>query len=398
MPLKRGKRLPENCIQCGKAEAGTCPYHIVEGRHPQLPRMMVRGTRKIFHLDGLLPNGHSLPPNVVVLMPTANCNLSCSYCFQRSADGSQSPRLPEKHLNITEWLFIIDELKAWGLPFIVMGGELFLYPEILELLQAIKKADLPLTIITNGFNLSKFSSELVAMGLDQLIVSIDGPAIVHNQIRDHPKSYQLAVQGIKHMLAARGVCSGPSIQVSCTISTFTQTHLLDFVHTMCEIGVERIVFNNLIYATAEQVAAQAELLYTDFALEYNGRGLVNDAFSGVDPLIVKRELQAIRTGPWADRVFVSPPGVEQNLEAYYDPLAMPFQKQGCTAIHRELWLLPDGNVAACGHLPELVMGNVGRESPMAVWNGPRFRLFRQRLARGLLPACVRCEKLTYEHP
>jgi MoaA/NifB/PqqE/SkfB family radical SAM enzyme len=398
MPVKIRQKLPENCIQCGKAEAGDCPYHVGEERDPHLSRKLIRGSRKLLHLDGLLPDGRSLAPNVVVLMPTMGCNLSCIYCFQRGPGDAKAPLRSEKRLSAAEWLSVIAEIKPLHLPVIVMGGELFLYPEILTLLRAIKDADLSLTVITNGFELSKFARELVEMGLDNLIVSLDGPEDVHNQVRNHPKSYQRATEGIRQVLVARGVCAGPFVQVSCTISAFTQSHLRSFVERLGTLGVDRIVFNSLIYATAEQVAAQAEILKTDFATDYTGAGLENDAFAGIDPAIIQLELSAIRAGPWADKVFVAPPGVEHNLEAYYAPPTLPFQKQFCTAIYRELWLLPDGNMAACVHLPELTMGNVCQEGLMAVWNGPRYRLLRQRLASGLLPACIRCEKLTYEHP
>ncbi len=257
---------------------------------------------------------------------------------------------------------------------------------------------MPLTLITNGLALPKFASELVEIGVDQLIVSIDGPAEVHNRVRNHPKSYQRATEGIRQVLFTRGACSAPFVQVSCTISTYTQGHLQDFVNTMGALGVDRIVFNNLIYATTEQVMAQTEVLQANFAVQCFGGGLDNSAFSGVDPALILSELSAIREGPWTERVFVAPPGVEQNLEAYYDSRALSFQDQFCTAIYRELWILPDGEVAACAHLKDMAMGNIRQAGLMAIWNGPRYRVFRQCLAKSLLPACMRCEKLIYEHP
>lgn len=394
MPSKISRKLPENCLQCGKAEANICPYHIGEPRDHHLQLKVIRGTRKLISLDGLLPGGHSLNPNVVILSPTLDCNLSCAYCFQRSASRARR----EERLSAAEWLAVIAEIKPLGLPVIVMGGELFLYPEIMKLLHAVKAADLSLTIITNGFGLAKFSTELVELGLDRLIVSLDGPEEIHNRARNHPKSYQLATDGIRKVFAARGMCASPFIQVSCTISTYTQSHLRDFVSLMGLLGVDRIVFNSLIFTNAERIAAQAKILQTDFGTDYAGIGLENSAFSGLDPALVQGELRAIRIGPWANKVFVAPPGVEQNLEAYFDSSCPSFQKQSCTAIYRELWILPDGNIAACVHLPELKMGNVCDDGVMAVWNGTRYRHFRQYLANGLLPSCVRCEKLTYQYP
>lgn len=82
----------------------------------------------------------------------------------------------------------------------------------------------------------------------------------------------------------------------------------------------------------------------------------------------------------------------------FAPHAPPFVGQRCTAIHRELWVLPNGDVSPCAHFTDLVMGNACREGTMAVWNGPAFRRFRRHLARRLMPACVRCPKLNYTSP
>ncbi len=115
------KRLPANCIQCGKAELSTCPYHMGERRDPHLSLKLVRGVRKFLPVDGALPDGHSLAPNVIVLVPTLRCNLSCIYCFQRNGGGPQSPML-ENYLSLAEWRSAVNEVRSLGLPVIVMGG------------------------------------------------------------------------------------------------------------------------------------------------------------------------------------------------------------------------------------------------------------------------------------
>jgi radical SAM protein with 4Fe4S-binding SPASM domain len=394
----RSRRLPSECVQCGKAALGICPHHMGERRDPHTSRRLVRGLRKLLPIDGRLPDGASLPPDVIVLVPTLCCNLKCPYCFQRDEGNPARRTQQECNLNLAEWQAVIDEIKPLGLPVIVMGGELFVYPEALELLRLVKAAELSLTIITNGIALPRVAAELVGIGLNRLIVSIDGPPEVHNSVRGHPRAYELATEGIARVVAERGVCPSPFVQVSCAISVYTQAYLKAFVEAVGPLRVDRIVFNNLIYATAEQVAAQGEALRARFNIQEYNEALDNGAQLGVDPALIRREMSAIRAGPWAERVFVAPPGVEQHLEAYYAPHAPPFSDQFCTAIYRELWVLPNGDVGACVHITELSMGNVRKDGVMAAWNSPRYRRFRQHLAQGLLPACVRCEKLRYDRP
>jgi MoaA/NifB/PqqE/SkfB family radical SAM enzyme len=269
----------------------------------------------------------------------------------------------------------------------------------MKLLRAVKRARLPLTIITNGTALPRVAAELLEIGLDRLIVSLDGPPEVHNAVRGHPRSYQLAAEGIARVLAGRRSAQQPFVQVSCALSVYTQAHLAAFVSAVGRLEVDRIVLNGLIYASAEQAAAQRAALAAAFGVEQcRADVLDNGAQSGVDVPLVCRELAAIRAGPWSDRVIVAPPGVEQHLAAYYAPDAPPFRGQRCTAIHRELWVLPNGDVGACAYIADLAMGNVRTGGVLAAWNSPLYRRFRERLGAGLLPACARCSKLSFVQP
>jgi radical SAM protein with 4Fe4S-binding SPASM domain len=361
------------------------------------PRLL-RGGRKLLPIDGLLPLGYSLPPDVVLMLPTLRCDQTCPYCFQRSADGIAAPVHCLDELGLADWKAIIAQVRPLGSQVIVMGGELFLYPRALELLAAIRDADLPLTVITNGMALPGVAAELGNLGLNRLIVSIDGPAAVNNRLRGHPQGFQRAAQGIDRVIAQRGVCPSPLVQVSCTISVHTQRHLRSFVEHVSPLGVDVIVLNNLIYATSTQVQAQGEVLGQGWGTVQCNTALNHRAELGIDPTILQDELAAIRDGPWSDRVLVAPPGSENHFESYYAPHAPPFALQRCTAVFRELWVLPNGDVAACGLINGVTMGNVLDDGLMAVWNGSPFRRFRQLLAQGLLPACVRCPKLSYHHP
>lgn len=392
------KPLPPECIECGRAASGTCPYHMGQQRKASPWPRLLRGGRRLLPIDGLLPAGYSLPPDVVVMLPTLRCDQTCPYCFQRSAHGIAAPAHCLNELGLADWKAIIAQVRPLKSHVIVMGGELFLYPRALELLAAIRDADLPLTVITNGMALPDVATELANLGLQRLIVSIDGPPAVNNRLRGHRQGFQRAAQGIDRVIAQRGVCPSPLVQVSCTISVHTQRHLRSFVQHMGPSGVDVIVLNNLIYATPTQVQAQGQALRQGWAAAQCNTALNHGAVLGIDPTILQHELVAIRDGPWSERVLVAPPGSENHFRSYYAPHAPPFAGQRCTAIYRELWVLPNGDVAACGLINAVTMGNILESGLMAVWNGRSFRRFRQLLAQGLLPACVRCPKLSYHHP
>jgi len=361
---------------------------------------VLRRLRKVVPLDGWLPDGRSARPDDVYLVPTLRCNLACPYCFQRNADGvAWFPAHPDD-LSLDAWRAVVDELRPMGPSVYVIGGELFLYRGAMDLLRSVKAAGLPLSIITNGTALPAVADELVAMGLDGLVVSIDGPPEVHNTLRGHPRGYELATEGIHKVLAGRADRRHPSVQVFTAITPATQGHLPAFARAMGELGVDRVVLNHLIYATPEQAAAQAEVLEAVFGVERpTANALANGFEDAIDVAALRRSMAEIRAGPWSDRVVVSPAGVEANVEGYYAPGAPAFRGQCCRAVNREMWIMPNGDVSACVHIGELVMGNVRDGGLRAAWNSPAYRRFRRHLGEeGLLPACARCEKLTYHHP
>jgi len=392
------RTLPPECLECGKAATSTCPYHMGQLRRANPWPRLLRGARKLLPIDGLFPAGYSLPPDVVVILPTLRCDQTCPYCFQRSTAGMTAPSRYQDELSLADWKTVIAPVRPVKSSVIVMGGEALLYPRALELLRAVRDADLPLTLITNGMALPEFAAELANLGLSRLIVSIYCPAPVSNRLRGHPQGFQRAVQGIDLVIAQRGVCPSPLVQVSCTISVYTHTHLHSFVEQMGALGVDLIVLNNLIYATPAQVHAQGEALRHIWGTAQDNAALNHGAQLGIDPTILQHELVAIRNGPWSDRVTVAPPSSENHFQYYYAPHAPPFAGQRCTAIYRELWVLPNGDVAPCGLINSISMGNVFERGLMAIWNGPPFRRFRRLLAHGLLPACVRCAKLSYRRP
>jgi MoaA/NifB/PqqE/SkfB family radical SAM enzyme len=361
--------------------------------------LLLRALRTMLPLDGALADGRALPPDLVIMLPTLRCNLHCPYCFQRDDSGLAWQPDDQDELRLDEWLAVIADLRPLGPHVIVLGGELFLYRDALKLLRAVKEAGLPLTVITNGIALPRVAGELLQIGLDRLIVSLDGPLEVHNSVRGHRRGYQLAIEGITRVLKGRSITRKPFVQASCAISVYTQAHLAEFVRQIGPIGVDQIALNGLIFASAEQAEAQRSALQLAFGVEQcSAEVLDNGAQQGVDVAVLRRELAEIRSGPWSNKVIVAPPGVEQHLEAYFAPTAPPFRDQRCTAIHRELWVLPNGDIGACGYIADLSMGNVREGGLLLAWNSQPYRHFRRRLAEGLLPACTRCSKLNFEHP
>jgi len=109
---------------------------------------------------------------------TKNCNLRCKYCFNQSGNGN-----PE--LKLSEWIELLDSLYEKGLRVVkISGGEPFLYPNILELLEYAQDRFI-VSVNTSGYFIDEeISKKLSSLHLQAVQVSLDSTtAKTHDLLR-----------------------------------------------------------------------------------------------------------------------------------------------------------------------------------------------------------------------
>jgi SynChlorMet cassette radical SAM/SPASM protein ScmE len=143
-----------------------------------------------------LPVMHT--PRSVVLEITSRCNLRCNYCYFFDTPGVSYLDLPTE-----EWLQFIDELGDCGVMNVTLsGGEVFIRPDLPQLISGIAKNRMRFSILSNGTLIDDdIASFLAKTGrCDYAQVSIDGSsAEVHDTCRDKG-SFERAVRGIRILL------------------------------------------------------------------------------------------------------------------------------------------------------------------------------------------------------
>ena len=155
-----------------------------------------------YDLLGLAPRS----PLMVFVELTRRCNLKCRHCdiWKTAAQASNdtlvhdvgaAPRgrpstsasaLHSHEVSADRLLEVLTGLARKGLVAVdLFGGEPLLRQDLPRIVAGCKEAGLHVTVTTNGVLLNRRrSAELVTAGLDQLLVSLDGPsAEVHDDIR-----------------------------------------------------------------------------------------------------------------------------------------------------------------------------------------------------------------------
>jgi MoaA/NifB/PqqE/SkfB family radical SAM enzyme len=104
-----------------------------------------------------------------------------------------------------------------------------MYPGLLDFIKHCKSKGLMVNIVTNGFRLAEMADELVRIGLDEISVSLDGPKAMHDECRGLPGAYDLVVNAIQAVQAAkrRQHSVKPYILTITTVSKRNAAHLTE---------------------------------------------------------------------------------------------------------------------------------------------------------------------------
>ena len=169
---------------------------------------------------------------VIVLLVHHRCNCRCLMCHLWKDDNHRALSLAD----VADWLREWRALKVQRL--VLSGGEPLLYPSLAQLAELMSGAGLSLTILTNGLLLPRHA-ELVARYCQELVVSLDGPKLIHDQIRGVPGAFAKLAKGVAQVKAA-----APGLRVTgrCTVQRHNYRYLRQTVDAAHHLGLERISF------------------------------------------------------------------------------------------------------------------------------------------------------------
>ena len=132
---------------------------------------------------------------ILILFPHSHCNCRCLMCdIWRATTRDEVPAAA-----VARWL---DEWQQLGVRQVVLsGGEALMHSHLWELCAHLRRADISITLLTTGLLLARHAAQVVAY-CDEVIVSLDGPAAIHNRVRNIPRAYEKLAAGVAAVKAA----------------------------------------------------------------------------------------------------------------------------------------------------------------------------------------------------
>ncbi|MEU7982882.1 radical SAM protein [Micromonospora sp. NPDC049081] len=168
-----------------------------------------------------------LSPVTLLWALRSPCNLGCRYCYfgtieeHREAMPQQSgamSHLARTDLDLTAITAFVHTLPGSRVKRIfIAGGEPLIWPPVMEVIAAIKAADVQVVLCTNGIPLNRpeLVDRIITLGVDAVSVSVDSPDARYNDTwrpaRNGKHGHQDVIGGIQALIAARGSRPSPKV-------------------------------------------------------------------------------------------------------------------------------------------------------------------------------------------
>ncbi len=314
---------------------------------------------------------HALP--ILVLFPHNRCNCRCVMCdiwrLRQVREVTSDDLQPH-----------LDSIRALGVRWVVLsGGEPLMHSDLGSLCRLLRPEGIRITILTTGL-LLKSRARPVAENVDDVIVSLDGPAEIHDRIRSVPKAFQRLAEGIKALREIR-----PEILVSgrCTVQRANLGSLRQTVRAAKEIGLNSISF------LAADVSSQAFNRPEGWTPERQATVALDatevDDLATETEALIHENFDDIATG----FVMESPEKLRRIVHHFRAHLGQaPFIAPRCNAPWVSSVVEADGTVRPCFfHAP---LGNLSDSPLYTILNSEAAIRFRRELDVPSNSVCQKC--------
>jgi MoaA/NifB/PqqE/SkfB family radical SAM enzyme len=299
------------------------------------------------------------------------CNLSCVFC------SLPRPSAPMSREKVSE---ILLSLKSRGLLKIhFSGGEAFLHPQIIPIIEDSASMGLQVNLTTNGTLITKeIARKIVDSGVHSISISLDGSnAKTHDRLRGVKGAFKATIKAIRVLVKMSK--KRPVIRVN-TVVTSRNADDLAAIHALLQSISEKIKWKLIPVDTSDRtlrVNAQTILRIMESAQGW--RALDIPPFHVFGGLMDAGRLLSAARGEYGAAI-----------------------RRGriCYAPWLTLFVDASGRAYPCcmtrGRIP--AYGDVNREPALTALSGENAQMARMNMASGHAPAiCAKCDDFIAEN-
>ncbi len=295
-------------------------------------------------------------------------------------------------MKLEDWKRLVDEAANHKVRFILIrGGEPFMFPGIIELLEHIRSKEIFISVDTNGTYLKKYAADLIRIGNMHLTFSVDGPKEVHDSVRGVQGGFKKIRESIaclnelekeKERKISKSICF--------TISKYNYKSLGHMPDVARSISINSMNIVPYYYVPADVGKIYEEELQKNFdCTPFSWHGFHHDD-SGVDSEIFNEQHKKYLANLGEVYDFPYLPLTDDEYRTWFSDPLMPVRSTKCENIENLIDIQPSGEANFCVDYPDYSMGNVKHSAIREVWNSEKAERFRKYRREKPLAVCYRC--------
>jgi MoaA/NifB/PqqE/SkfB family radical SAM enzyme len=302
---------------------------------------------------------------------SALCDLHCPYCPRQFYKDNVDHGLMDfaEFQRIAPFLRYANYAGFFGL------GEPFLNPRFLDFLVLGKTQGAYVATSTHGMSLvPETAQKLVAMCMDEVAVSIDGPNRRVFEFLREGADFDRVLRNVKHLnaLKRKHKTSKPAVYIAVAVSVHNVKYLPAMVKLAKELEAERVVFTDLIIVDKKNVG-----------LSVYGKRRFARALRKAKELGRRLNIEVVyfhqNPFPW------KPPEPPEELSEGV--------RFGCPEAWRSYIIEKNGDMKICCYMED-VFGNCFSQPFSEILNNEKVVALRRSLMEGRpIPCCAACGNL-----
>jgi MoaA/NifB/PqqE/SkfB family radical SAM enzyme len=316
-----------------------------------------------------------LPTNLY-LETTNRCNLRCRGCILYGGK-----REPERDITLQDFYLITDQLEELERTTLHGVGEPLLNAELPAMVRHLKKRNVYTLFNSNGILLDpKRQSELIESGLDELRISLDAATATGYKKVRNSNEFDRIVRNLRSLgkLQDSQSLTRPKLSLWFLGTQENISELPEFVKLANEIGISEVYLQRLVY-------------YQDaegYGVAREDKSLQNTDNHAMELIQQSQEL-AKNLG-----LRFNASGLCQPIESIQSDSTKEMPWSQCYRPQSLIYVTANGNALPCCIAPfatvdyaSIILGNVYESSLDDIWQGIRYKKFRNQLQTTDPPKC-----------
>ncbi len=349
-----------------------------------------------------LYDGRSAWPETISLFLTYKCNLRCYMCGQWGDAGAFKEfdnQVLRERLSKEEICAFIDDIAFFRPNITLFGGEPMLYKGWTEVVAHIKQQKMRCNMVTNGTLLEVYAEAIVKIGMDEIILSIDGPEEVHDHTRGAGGTFASIERGMRAIAEekAKRRSRYPILNINCTITNDNHHNLEEILDVAEDLGVNGLNFHHLLFIDQNIYDQHDAIFNASFKQSTTDwKGFVCDQLPTIDSDVLIGQIHKVtdRDSPVSVTVYPNLPSDE--VRDWYSGFEFTSKsyKNRYMSLWMAAWVFPDGQVRPY-HTMNYSPGNIREQSFREIWNNDPYLSYRSEVKRRKrFPVCSKgCTEL-----